>query len=61
MTTPLGTRPPRWRCNDPACPHHRWQPVRHVGEFDVVDAALEELERHWRDHHHHDQTGRAAA
>lgn len=52
MTAALGTRPPRWRCGDPTCPQHRWQRVTAVGEYDVVDEALHDLERHWRDRHH---------
>lgn len=41
------TRPPRWRCGDPDCPAHRWQPVLDHGEYDPVDAATGALEAHW--------------
>ena len=44
-------KPPRWRCAEPACPMHRWQPVDAWGEYDPVDVALGALEAHWqRDH-----------
>lgn len=46
-----GTRPPRWRCGDPQCPARRWQRVSAVGEYDVVDEALHDLERHWQEQH----------
>jgi len=52
----IGTRRPRWRCGYPDCPASRWQPVLAVGEFDPVDVALAELERHY-DREHRDKTG----
>lgn len=45
------SRPPRWRCGDPSCPAHRWQPVSALGEYDPVDAATGALEAHWASVH----------
>jgi hypothetical protein len=44
-------RAPRWRCGEPDCPAHRWQPVIAHGEYDPVDVALGDLEAHWATHH----------
>ncbi len=48
--------PPRWRCAQPDCPWHRWQVVTVLGEYDPMDAALHELERHWQTKHKDKET-----
>ena len=44
-------RRPRWRCADPHCWAAKWQPVAAIGEYDPVDVALGELEKHWQTEH----------
>src|SRR5690606_21111952 len=51
MRARFGTRRPRWRCGFPDCPASKWQPVLAVGEYDPMDVALEELERHYEREH----------
>ncbi len=45
------SRTPRWRCGDPGCWAHTWQPVTATGEYGPVDVATGELEAHWVTEH----------
>lgn len=44
-------REPRWRCGEPDCPQRARQRVDVAGEWDPIDAALAELEAHYRRAH----------
>ena len=51
-----GEREPRtrWRCAAADCPAHRWQRLLVRDGRDPVDAACDEIEKHWRDKHRED-------